>query len=305
MKEIRLSQELTDAETDLYAATFMDDSHYDTLVTESADVYKPNGDILIAYRKHAIAKELCEASYPVFRDAARSTNNRGMAAGKLNDKDAMPWEVKQENQSMTRFRQQKQDGTTSNTSRGKEVMSSVIGYFDRAARFPYCRLTAYNLDKPGEFAKVMPFIRRVNTVFQETVPTRHAAQMDFIQRTHPDFIIHGTAFTTVTVNKNFQTAVHKDAGDLKQGFGVLSCMRAGHYTGGYLVFPKYRVAVDLGTGDVLCADVHEWHGNTRMKGKLGTFERISLVFYYREKMIECGSPEEEAERANQQRNTVA
>lgn len=305
MKEIRLTTDITEPEADKLCATFLDPTHYDVLVTDSANVYKPNGDLLFAYRKHAIAKELCEVSYPVFRDAARPSNNRGIAAGKLEDKDALPGDVNPDQKSMTRFRQQKADGTTSNTSRGKEVMSSVIGYFDRAARFPYCRLTSYNLDNPGEFAKVMPFIRHVNEVFKDTVPERHAAQMEFIRRTHPEFVIHGTAFTTVTVNKNFQTAVHKDAGDLKEGFGVLSCMRGGHYTGGHLVFPRYRAAVDLGTGDVLCADVHEWHGNTRMHGKLGTFERISLVFYYREKMIECGSPEEEAERANQKRNAIA
>ena len=101
----------------------------------------------------------------------------------------------------------------------------------------------------------------------------------------------------MTVNRNFQTAVHQDQGDLKQGFGVMSCLRRGRFDGCYFVFPKYRVALDMRTGCVLCGDVHEWHGNTPMRGNHGMFERVSLVFYYREKMKRCGSAEEELEHA--------
>ena len=92
-------------------------------------------------------------------------------------------------------------------------------------------------------------------------------------------------FTTVTVNINFQTACHQDAGDLAEGFGVMTCTRAGEYTGGYLVLPQYRVAVDYGTTDVLFADVHLWHGNTAMK-RVGNslFNRITCVHYYRTKI---------------------
>jgi hypothetical protein len=97
----------------------------------------------------------------------------------------------------------------------------------------------------------------------------------------------------VTVNRNFQTAVHKDAGDLHAGFGVMSCLRNDKYDGGYLCFPEYRVAVNYGSGSLCLADVHEWHGNTPLKNLRIGYERITLVFYYREHMINCRSAKEE------------
>jgi hypothetical protein len=41
------------------------------------------------------------------------------------------------------------------------------------------------------------------------------------EQSSQDFIIKDTAFSTVTVNKNFRTAGHYDNGDLKEGFGNL------------------------------------------------------------------------------------
>jgi Spy/CpxP family protein refolding chaperone len=84
---------------------------------------------------------------------------------------------------------------------------------------------------------------------------------------------------------------------LKQGFGVMSCMRRGRFEGCYFVFPKYRIALDMGTGCVLCADVHEWHGNSPIKGNKGMFERVSLVLYYREQLKRCGTAAQELERS--------
>ena len=116
-------------------------------------------------------------------------------------------------------------------------------------------------------------------------------------KTSADFRINGTAFTTVTVNKNWRTRAHYDAGDYKQGFGVMTCMRAGRYRGGQLIFPGFRVAVDMRTGGVCLADVHELHGNAPIEGVEGKYERVSCILYYRAKMIECGTAAEELDRA--------
>ena len=103
----------------------------------------------------------------------------------------------------------------------------------------------------------------------------------------------------MTVNKNWQTAVHQDAGDFPDGLGNLTVLEAGDYTGGYFCLPQYRVAVDVRNYDCLLADVHTWHGNTPIiPVKPGRrFVRLSLVMYYRNDMIFCGSVEEELARA--------
>src|SRR5215472_1887421 len=69
-----------------------------------------------------------------------------------------------------------------------------------------------------------------DAAFMALAPRRHHAQMRYVRKTSPDFTIHGTAFTTVTVNRNFQTAVRKDVGDLRQGFGVMSALRRGRFS---------------------------------------------------------------------------
>ena len=57
-------------------------------------------------------------------------------------------------------------------------------------------------------------------VFRRELPDRYAVQMRAVRATPPEFVIRGTAFTTVTVNRNYRSAVHKDKGDLPDGFAT-------------------------------------------------------------------------------------
>lgn len=289
MKTINLKTELPDEVVDKLSGTKLDDSSYDLLVDEEAEVYKPNGDLLFALRKAAISPGLGAKAYAVLARANVTSKNRGVGTGK---------EFKGTKAKL-------KDGSVSKTVQvldpitGKyiDVQSGIIGYFDRYTRFPYARETAYVQQKPQDWKALQPFISRVDQVFAETVPERHAIQRAVAAATDPAWVIGQTAFTTLTVNKNWQTAVHKDAGDLPEGFGVMAYLQAGALDGGYLVMPKYRAAVRLESCDVICFDVHEWHGNTPIIGNPGKHQRITAVFYYRANMIRCGSPEYEMERA--------
>lgn len=288
---------LDDKQTAELAGHLLRDDAYDQLFDDDVDVYKPDGSLLCRFRQNVLSEKECRDAFPVWKEAATPTNNRGYAGGVIKSQDEIQERHGAKVVTGTRYRAVKKDGTLSNTNHAKSVNSGIVGYFDRNPRFPYCRLTAYNLHHPGRFTGVMPFIQKIDRTFKALIPERYDAQYQYVKDTNADFFIHGTSFTTVTVNRNFQTAVHQDKGDLKAGFGVMSCLRRGRYDGCYFVFPKYRVALDMQTGCVLCADVHEWHGNTPLRGNKGLFERVSLVFYYREKMKECGSAEEELTRA--------
>ena len=122
--------------------------------------------------------------------------------------------------------------------------------------------------------------------FQETNPPEPSGSAGKSQR-DAQFAIDDTAFSTVTINYNWQTALHKDAGDLKEGFGNLVVIRDGKYKGGYTGFPQYGVAINVDNGDFLGMDVHQWHANTKLKGLSKDFTRLSLVCYLRENMIRC------------------
>ena len=121
--------------------------------------------------------------------------------------------------------------------------------------------------------------------FKILIPDRHKIQYKRAQET--EFVIDKTAFSTVTINYNWRTALHKDAGDLKEGYGNLVVLEEGKYTGGYTGFPQYGVCVDVRHGDFLAMDVHEWHCNTEIKAISKDYTRLSLVAYLRENMLRC------------------
>lgn len=296
MRTLQLKvRKLGDEKAKGLAGNFLTEEHFDHLVDDDCRVLRPDGSTLMVYVRNAVPDKLCASAYPVMLRATKDhgdMSNRGTATGSnYGSKEIRP------------------DGTLSNTSHIRPSQhpelrrtgSAIIGYYDRYVRFPYCRQTAFLIHQGERFKKAIPFIRHVGEVFKENEPVRYAAQMEKIEQTHPDFVIHGTPFTTVTVNRNYQTATHQDAGDLKVGFGVLTVMSAGKYRGGYFVVPKWGVACDMKDGGVMLCDVHEWHGNTEIKGVKGAYERVSCVFYYRENMAECGSAAEELERAKRRK----
>lgn len=321
IKEIHLKREdcLPDEALDEIGGSNLDMSSVHTIISEDTDVFKPDGSVLLKYRRNVVPVEMCAATFPVWYDAATPTDNRGMAAGapEVGEDGKIKGKRKEHGKIIipdsdttsgggvrTRLKFMKKDGTVSKKTVAKTVLSGVVGFMDGNPRFPYCRLTAFNLKEIDRFNECMPMIRLIDAKFAELMPDRHRAQMEYHARTSEDFKIPGTSFTTITVNRNFPTAVHKDAGDLKEGFGVMSCLRTGpkgisdkSYSGGYTAFPKYKVAVDMQTGCICCADVHEFHGNLPIRGIPGTYNRVSLVFYYREKIASCGSAEQERQRA--------
>jgi hypothetical protein len=278
----------------------IDESHYDVLLggEEPCDIFKPDGTPLVKYRPHWFDDSLVRSVLPVCRKAATLNDNRGTAAGDIaltpvRNSDVVGWQSGKGNH----YKEVKRDGTLSKTTRGGLVHSGIVGYFDRSARFPFCRQTSFLIHQAAKWRQFLPYIQRADEGFREFMPERWQVQREFADRTAKDWVIPESTFTTVTVNKNFQTAVHKDAGDLHAGFGVMSCLRNDKYDGGFLCFPAFRVAVSMGNGCLCLADVHEWHGNTPLKNLRVGHERVTLVFYYREHMINCKAAAEEVEWA--------
>lgn len=286
MEHIRLSDCISEKDADEFAGIQPTRKNYDRLFRESVRIDKPDGSPLAVFLKRAIPPNICKTGYDVFRLLDAGVTNRGMAAAGKGAQPPMRRDGKRSNTRFLNVDTQRKLGLGDSSS-------AVVGFMDRYIRHPFCRKTAFNMDHPELFSAAMPYVIAANALFARELPERFAAQKEFCDRTEPDWVIPGTVFTTITVNKNFPTRVHKDAGDLKEGFGCMGVLRAGHYTGGYFVYPRYRVAFDCGSGDVLLGDVHEWHGNTRILGIPGAYERVSCVFYYRAKMHQCGTMAEE------------
>ena len=234
----------------------------------------------MVYLPNAIPPHLGEAHYPALHEIRAPTGNRGHASGG------------------TRVQVGRQ-------MRANVVKSSVIGNMDPAGGwFPYCRTTAWSGKNTQQFRALYPLFQHIAAQMETYVPTRHAVQMAQAARTHPDWRVADTPFTTMTVNNTYPTGVHVDKGDLDEGFSCLAVWRRGQYSGGHLTLPEWRIAVDMQDGDLLLMDAHQWHGNTALELKSEDAERISLVLYYRTRLVKCGSHEAEAAKA-QAHKTVA
>jgi hypothetical protein len=358
--------------------TFLNESHYDHLITSDTDLYAINDsfddsltekNIILKFRKNVFSKQEVSDAYDALYDSTNiTTNNRGMASGPRGEKNGNRLWVKQreieilqqisnpginfniheviENtphydesklergnvwvrekvskygfeydtffdqlleqllplslEQQAKLAKEVLHTCISSTTYANVVHSSTIGFFDRYPRFPYGRICSYNETNPEKFVKCYPYMRTLDKYFKELVPQRYFKQLKYANAIDPKFRIgEDTVFTTITSNRNFRTAAHRDGGDLNEGFSNITTLsKSKEWSGGFLVLPEFSVAIDFRPGDLLLVNNHEGiHGNTELfppEGKtLEEMERISIVCYFRENMKELGSYEYEMAR---------
>ena len=304
IKVLIIKPSYTEAHMKSKEGEYFDKSHYTTIVNEDCDGYAidehGNKTLLFRFRKGVIPERLCKIGIANLKKAAMKTHdNRGASAGiidysKLSKLPLYARDPKQFNR-VDKFRimgyRSKITGKWVNNSFGNLSQSNIIGYFDKrdrnlGANAPPCRTTAFTAQQVDKWNNVVPLIKSIDRQYKRLVPDKYRIQY---KRAHdtPDYAIANTAFSTVTINHNWRTALHKDAGDLKEGFGNLVVLEEGEYEGGDTGFPKYKVAINVRNGDFLAMNVHEWHCNTQIHPKTKDYTRLSLVSYLRENMLRC------------------
>jgi hypothetical protein len=294
--DIRLRSRIPAEELEEKKGKVLTDDDLNVVLKGPARVRKPDGSLLCVYKPGAVPGEMREEMRPALRKfRVQGTDNRGTASGT----ERVP------------------GGQT--RTRSAKVPSSIIGSFEAQGFRKFCRLTSWTGKETEEFKHLWPLFEHLGGVLAQEVPERYAAQMEEVDHTYPDWVIPRTPFTTITINNTWPTGVHVDKGDLDKGFSVLAVLRKGEYDGGIFTFPEYRLGIDMKDGDVLLCDAHEWHGNTQFVPEVPrrwngmpdweqlSFERISLVCYFRTNMIKCGAlPDEEQKRRvlSEQRNAA-
>lgn len=283
MTEVRLRTARAKQDLDAMVGRLPVESDFDLLLTGPTTVMKPDRSLLCVYLPGVLAVEM-NAAYDVLHSLKdERTDNRGDASGTVR--------AKRGDQTRTR---------------SSLVPSAIIGAVDPGGIYHYCRLTSWTGTHLPQWQSLAPLLQAIDSYLYARVPDRWNAQNDAIKQVPPEWVVPGTVFTTVTVNNTYASGIHKDTGDFGPGFSTLAVSRRGDFGGGHLVFPKWRVGVDMRDGDLLLLDAHELHGNTTLRWPDGvpaegehlpdgTFERISVVAYMRSRMTECGTwPEEEA-----------
>jgi hypothetical protein len=241
-----------------------------TILNKDCDVYTKDGNLLLRFRKNKLNKKNIDEFYDnVIKFAVKTTTNRGSASG---SKSKNNWD-------------------------NPKIMTNIIGFFDTLSprqKFilkqqgkkltTTVRQCRFNMDYPEQYKKLIPLVKQIDEYYKQLIPDKYKLQRKKADQT--PFKIDGTSFTTITTNVNFQTNIHTDKGDDIEGFGNLSVIEHGKYTGGETCFPQYGIGVDVRTGDVLFMDVHQPHGNLPIKLETPDAKRLSIVCYLRKNVWE-------------------
>ena len=223
---------------------------------------------LLILRKNVLQREITQTAIEHYQPIIKklTSSNRGLAAG------------------------HKPPAKHKTYDRSNPVHSTIAGYIDSPNNKYPCRLSQFSSKHFDIYTKGIPLIESVNALFKETLPLQYERQLAMANTSK--FRIKETAFSTVTINYNFQTALHVDKGDCEQGFGVL-VVSTNQMKGGYLLFPRFDIGICVSTNDVLFMNVHEYHCNSPitpislLPDDADSYYRMSFVFYFRTRLLNC------------------
>ena len=254
---------------------------FDELITDNCLVFdKSTGTLVAALCKQAIAPQTAKLSYQaLMKGFGYTTDNRGAYAAT----------------------EREQDYKKSKNSRTHEVRSFAGGYFERqGGRNPYCRATQYTRHKPKAWKQNLLLLKEMAAVMEQHAFDKYTNQMSFVSKIHSDYTYDGLPFTTTAVNISTRAGYHRDKGDYKGGIGCMSVFKKGLCINWKLVLPEYKIALDIGDRDVILFDPHLLHATTKGTGigkMYKDWNRISVVAYVRQRLINCRSIQEEIDNA--------
>jgi hypothetical protein len=284
IKKIIVEKKVTDKEINKLKGTFFTDKGF-TMYDSSVDIYKDNGELLVMYRKKSIPLKLKKLVIDNLKDVVKyPSNNRGIASGVFDEKKYK--EITGNSaKKISQFKgyRIKKNGELGKFKLSMPVFSGVVGWYDyKNPKTKSIKIieTKYMKDNPEKFKNSFPFIQWVSNKYKKLIPKKYK-EMKRKANKVKKYVVPNTIFSTVTVNKNFQTAMHKDKKDTGK-LGNLVVFHKGNVNGGYMLFPQYKIGIKVQDRDFLIMDVHEYHTNTLIKG---SGERYSFVLYLREGIV--------------------
>jgi len=312
IKTLYLAKLITDDELKTLKGEFIDDGYILHTIDSDVDIYdEDTKEFICSFRKRRLKKS--KIGFDNFKHLAVAARGRGLAAGPIDPQSVYFKKRQLVNTKGIRTSYLKKDGTISKMSINTPVLSTPIGYFEKLNSLGLekpCRLTFYTTQALQEYEAGKEFIYEVDRWYKKLRPVEYKIQKDRADL-KPNFKIDHTAFSTITLNRNFRTALHQDQGD----FGHIACLAVneyGKYSGGLFTIPGYAIGINLREGDILVANVGNFHSNTEIFttpeqdeynetipdifkananiGIVGAYEkyaRISYVCYLREKLIDC------------------
>lgn len=237
-------------QTNTSTAEYLHESDFE-LITKSAYFFEGEGanrQLIAVYVTNAIPVELCRAAAAVLEPAATRKNLRAATNG------------------------------------GEPPETGIVGFYDYLNNPTQrkCRETEFMRKNCGAIeSQCAGFLQAVDKAYEQYAPAHYSLQRVAIPA---HFQLCSTVFSTVTVNQNFRTAVHRDSGDFRSGLAAL-CVVNGDFEGCHLAIKKIKKAFRLGVGDLLLFDASLEHGNTELLNPHKEWKRTSVVCYLRNGLL--------------------
>ena len=266
-KVIIVKKVITDDNIEKLEGEFFDERSAKKIIKEDCDIYRLDDSgkkiLLAKFRKHVFQEDKIACGFENFSKLAKPARGRGPSAGPIDPKSVY-WKKRKVSQCKSKWMtyQIKDDGSKSKMQVSNPVISTAIGFTESngLGNLP-CRLTHFTRANYDTYKKGIPFIQDIDSCYKTLIPDCYRKQKCRANK-RKDLKIKDSSFSTITVNRNFRTALHRDANDFRGGFGNLTVIERGKYQGGYTVFPQFGIGINLRNNDFVVMDVHQWHSNT-------------------------------------------
>tara|TARA_R110002110_G_scaffold15126_1_gene68631 strand:+ start:259 stop:1095 length:837 start_codon:yes stop_codon:yes gene_type:complete len=178
--------------------------------------------------------------------------------------------------------------------------SSVFGALPRIAlRNDFCRFSNKTTEEKQNFNKLFTFQKTLCDIYKKHLPELYEYDLAKAKElVDDDYRLIDTPYTTANINVNHAIKYHKDNGNIKGSFSNVLILKE-HCTGGELVLPEYRIALEQSDG-ALCIfkGQEEIHGVMPIKPYKENFYRASIVYYTLAQLQHCYPYKEEVSRLN-------
>ena len=310
IKQLYLPKLISDEECLQLKGEFIHDGYILNTIDYDCDIYDMDTkQFICSFRKRRL--KTSQYAWDHYKDLAIISRGRGASAGPI-QKDSPYWKRRELTKTKGYSTSYMVKGKQSKMRVNNPVASNPIGFFEGTKSLGIdkpCRLTFHTANNLDKYEGGKPYLHELDRWYKKLRPVEHKRQLDRANL-QPKFKIDHTAFSTITINRNFRTALHQDAGDYG-GIAVLSCLEYGKYRGGLFTILAYGIGINLRQDDILVADVHQFHSNTeiwttpeddeyndtlpeifklsdqQVQSLNEKWSRITFVSYLREKLISC------------------
>ena len=293
---------------------YIDQKYYkNNIIDYNCDLFSFENNkyqLIFKYRKNVFPKNLSKLAIDCYKNVAKvKKENRGAASGPISRKK-LPRYVGNLHKK-TKFRTYYFDRNNKLSKRqvSNYAMSNILGYYNYPKTITKnknsCMATQFLKKHPDKWKKSLPVLQMISKLYKQYCPKLYKLQKKESNKIKK-YVIPKTAFSTITVNYSWRTAIHQDKHNIQNKSGITAQIvcddpdNPNNYKGCYLGFPQLGYCVDVRDGDLLLMDNRSgWHGNTefiKIGKSLGTekeiendwhHSRLSIICYLREGLHKC------------------